>query len=111
MDRAAQNCPFCHPDAVLFGNELVYVKPDKFPVSPDHLLIIPKRHVADFFLTSEAEKIALLAVLDKARCFLEKSHAPVGYNIGINVGDAAGLTMFYVRLPAEYGVINGDADQ
>jgi len=98
MNNGSQNCPFCHPDSVLLENDLVYAKSDKYPVNPGHLLIIPKRHVADFFLTTEAEKIALLLLLDKAKHYLDVKHAPAGYNIGINVGEAAGQTIPHVHL-------------
>lgn len=98
MNNDTQSCPFCRPEDVLFENELAYVKPDKFPVNPGHLLLIPKRHVADFFLTSEAEKVALLALLDQAKKYLDERHAPAGYNVGINVGEAAGQTIMHVHL-------------
>lgn len=98
MNNGTQDCPFCLPDRVLFGNELAYVKSDKFPVSPGHLLIIPKRHVADFFLTGEAEKVALLSLLDEAKHYLDGKHAPAGYNVGINVGEVAGQTIPHVHL-------------
>ncbi len=98
MNHDTQSCPFCRPEDVLFENELAYVKPDKFPVNPGHLLLIPKRHVADFFLTSEAEKAALLALLDRAKQYLDGQHAPAGYNVGINVGEAAGQTIMHVHL-------------
>ncbi len=98
MNNDMQSCPFCRPEGVLFESELAYVKPDKFPVNPGHLLLIPKRHVADFFLTSEAEKVALLALLDQAKKYLDERHAPAGYNVGINVGEAAGQTIMHVHL-------------
>lgn len=98
MNKDSQNCPFCRPDGVLFQNDLTYAKPDKYPVNPGHMLIIPKRHVADFFLTTEAEKFALLSLLDEAKYYLDGKHAPAGYNIGINVGKAAGQTISHVHL-------------
>lgn len=98
MNNDAQSCPFCRPEDVLFENDLAYVKPDKFPVNPGHLLLIPRRHVADFFCTSEAEKAALLALLDQAKQYLDVQHAPAGYNVGINVGETAGQTIMHVHL-------------
>jgi diadenosine tetraphosphate (Ap4A) HIT family hydrolase len=98
MNEDLPNCPFCHPDGILFENDLVYAKPDKYPVNPGHLLIIPRRHVADFFLTTEAEKIALLLLLDKAKHYLDGKHAPAGYNVGINVGEVAGQTIPHAHL-------------
>ena len=98
MNNSSQNCPFCILDGILFENELAYARPDKYPVNPGHLLIIPKRHVADFFLTTEVEKNALLTLLDEAKHYLDGKHTPAGYNVGINVGEAAGQTIFHVHL-------------
>lgn len=98
MNEGSQICPFCHPEGVLFENDLAYACPDRFPVNPGHLLIIPRRHVADFFLTSEGEKAALLSLLDEAKHRVDGQYAPAGYNIGINVGEAAGQTIFHVHL-------------
>ncbi|MHB9100501.1 MAG: HIT family protein [Sulfuricella sp.] len=98
MNEISQNCPFCQLEDVLFENELAYARPDKYPVNPGHLLIIPKRHVADFFLTTMAEKFALLALLDEAKHYLDSKHTPAGYNVGVNVGEAAGQTIFHVHL-------------
>jgi diadenosine tetraphosphate (Ap4A) HIT family hydrolase len=81
-----------------YSNDLAYVIRDSNPVNPGHLLIIPKRHVADFFLTTEAEKAAMLLLLDMAKRHLNDKHAPAGYNIGINVGEAAGQTISHVHL-------------
>jgi len=98
MNNDTQDCPFCHPDGVLFGNELAFVKPDKFPVNPGHLLIVPRRHVTDFFLTTAEERTAMLSLLDKAKKYLDGQHAPDGYNVGANVGEVAGQTIMHVHL-------------
>ena len=98
MSNDDQDCPFCHPDDVLFGNDLAYAKLDKFPVNPGHLLIIPRRHIDDFFLTTEEEKNAMLSLLNKAKQYLDVKHTPAGYNVGINVGEVAGQTVMHVHL-------------
>lgn len=98
MNEGSQICPFCRPDNILFENDLAYACPDQYPVNPGHLLIIPKRHVADFFLTTEAEKAALLSLLDEAKHHLDGKYVPAGYNVGINVGEAAGQTIFHVHM-------------
>ena len=98
MNNGSPSCPFCHPDSVLLENDLAYVIRDSNPVNPGHLLIIPKRHVADFFLATETEKAAMLLLLDIAKRHLNDKHAPAGYNIGINVGEAAGQTIPHVHL-------------
>ena len=98
MNNGSQNCPFCHPDSILFENDLAYVQLDKYPVNPGHLLIIPRRHIADFFLTTGAEKAALLSLLNEAKLYLDGKHAPAGYNVGINVGEVAGQTISHVHV-------------
>lgn len=98
MNNDTEDCPFCHPVGVLIGNDLAYVKLDKFPVNPGHLLIIPRRHVADFFLTTEEERAAMLSLLDKAKLYLDGKHTPAGYNVGVNVGEVAGQTVMHVHL-------------
>lgn len=92
------SCPFCNPAEPLLENELAFVLRDKFPASPGHLLIIPRRHVADWFATTEQERTAMFALADTAKNWLADTLAPAGYNLGINVGEAAGQTVFHVHL-------------
>ena len=91
-------CPFCSRSGALFENEHAYVREDKFPVSPGHLLIIPKRHVPDWFSLTEEEQQAMLALLSRAKEYLDVRYHPDGYNIGINCGEAAGQTVFHVHM-------------
>ena len=59
-------CPFCHlPESdVTFSLPLVVAFRDRFPVSPGHILIITRRHVATGFELDEAERQELWRVLD-----------------------------------------------
>ena len=98
MSAAASSCPFCSLEGALLRNELAYARYDRFPVSAGHLLIIPMRHVADFFSTTIGERSAIFALVDQARTLIERDYHPDGYNLGINVGAAAGQTIFHVHL-------------
>ena len=91
-------CPFCKPSDVILSNELAYVKFDINPVNPGHCLVIPFRHVADFFETTEAERQAMLVLADEAKALLDVKHKPDGYNLGLNVGAVAGQTVPHVHL-------------
>jgi len=91
-------CPFCVPDGIILQNSLAHVRFDKSPVSQGHCLIIPFRHVADYFVTTEEERIAMLALADLARKMLDRDFRPGGYNLGINVGEVAGQTVPHVHL-------------
>ncbi len=71
-----KECPFCSREGILFRNELAHVREDKFPVSPGHLLIIPDRHISDYFETTWEEKMAMNAMLEEARRHLDSHHRP-----------------------------------
>jgi diadenosine tetraphosphate (Ap4A) HIT family hydrolase len=79
-------------------NESAYGRFDLNPVTPGHLLLIPLRHVADFFALTAAERAALFALLDPAKALLDERYKPAGYNLGVNVGAAAGQTIEHVHL-------------
>lgn len=92
-------CPFCSTDRERIAeNELAFAIYDKFPVNPGHALIIPKRHVADFFELSEAERTACFDLLSEAHQIVSSAYRPDGCNVGINVGVAGGQTIFHVHI-------------
>jgi diadenosine tetraphosphate (Ap4A) HIT family hydrolase len=93
-------CAFCAPDRsrVLHEDTRVYVLEDGFPVSPGHVLIIPRRHVASFFEATRDERDALFGALDVARSLVCEKHRPSGWNIGINDGPAGGQTIPHLHI-------------
>lgn len=111
-DHTAKPCPFCQrdPARVLGEDDLSVIYQDGFPVSTGHTVIIPKRHVATLFEASEAEQLALLKALNRAKALLDETYHPDGYNIGINHGEAGGQTVFHlhIHLIPRY---NGDCEE
>ena len=93
-------CPFCSPapDRIAFERPLVLALWDAFPASPGHLLVVPRRHVATWFDANEEERTAILKALDEAKALVDGRHHPDGYNIGVNVGEAAGQTVFHLHV-------------
>lgn len=93
-------CPFCNPlpGRVFFESPLLVGLWDGFPVAPGHALLVPRRHVATWFDATREERAALTDAIDAARTAIEREHRPDGYNIGINVGAAAGQTVFHLHL-------------
>ena len=84
---------------MLFQNERVYAIYDKFPVTPLHTLIIPKRHVMTYFELNRAEIYDCYLFLKKAKHLIEaKDPLVTGFNIGINNGPAAGQTIFHCHI-------------
>jgi diadenosine tetraphosphate (Ap4A) HIT family hydrolase len=61
-------------------------------------LVIPKRHVGSFFDVSDAERDALLGLLEVAKAAAGREFEPAGYNIGINDGSAAGQTVPHLHI-------------
>ena len=93
-------CPFCSFDqsSVLHENEYVYAISDGYPVTKGHALIIPKRHVDSFFDLTDEERHAASDAIFTVKQQLDACHVPDGYNIGINVGEAAGQTVHHVHI-------------
>jgi diadenosine tetraphosphate (Ap4A) HIT family hydrolase len=83
------------PERVLATDDLFAVVSDKFPVSPGHTLIIPRRPLVRFQELNATEKSRLLEWVDWAQRHLEATlmPAPEDFNLGVNDGKAAGQTM------------------
>ena len=94
----SNGCPFCSTDGALAENEHAYARFDKFPVNLGHVLVIPRRHISSFFDASWPEKRAMLLLVDRMKSILDVKHSPDGYNIGINIGEAAGQTIMHVHV-------------
>ncbi len=92
------DCPFCRPGPGILENALAFALFDRSPVTPGHMLLIPRRHVSDWFETTAAERQALLALADEAHSWLLQEHQPSGFNLGVNIGEAGGQTVFHVHL-------------
>ncbi len=95
-------CLFCEKylekDNVLYENDSAYVLKDGFPVSKGHVLIIPKRHISDYFQTMEKEILDMDQALKVMKERIQKEFNPDGFNIGINNGTAAGQTVMHLHI-------------
>ena len=101
MELKNDTCPFCtisHDREIIYKNTSCLAFYDGYPVSPGHALIIPKRHVASYFdLTDDELKDMNAALLCVKRKVDERYH-PDGYNIGVNVGEYAGQSVFHCHI-------------
>ena len=94
-------CPFCDPDisCIFYDDDPLFLCFwDGFPVSPGHALVIPRRHVATWFAATAQEKESLLKGIEIAKRVIEEQYQPDGFNIGINVGEAAGQTVPHLHV-------------
>lgn len=94
------NCPFCVPDIgrMLLETDTAYALLDAYPVARGHTLVIPKMHVADYFALPASVKTDLWQLVDQVKTLLDEGYHPDGFNIGINVGAAAGQTVMHVHI-------------
>lgn len=71
---------------------------DSYPANRGHLLIVPKRHVEKWEELNPEEKQALIEGIDLAIEILKKVLKPDGFNLGMNLGEAAGQTVKHLHL-------------
>ena len=92
-------CLFCKdPRGVSLQHELAYSARDTYPTSPGHTLVIPRRHVASFFELTPEEVSACMGLIQQEKKLLDAEFQPDGYNIGVNVGPAAGQSILHVHI-------------
>lgn len=99
-DFNQNDCPFCRlpSERVIDSNDRALVVADAFPVSPGHMLVILRRHVASFFEVTSEESAAIYELIQSVRKRLDDTEAPDGYNIGVNIGASAGQTIGHVHV-------------
>ena len=91
-------CPFCNRKDTIFENEYAFVVYDKYPVSKGHILVIPRRHFSDYFDCNVGEHNSLFKLIDECKNYLGNKFHPDGYNLGINIGVAAGQTIDHMHI-------------
>jgi galactose-1-phosphate uridylyltransferase len=87
------HCPLCVAiagGAAIVEGETSVALLDKYPLSPGHCLILPRRHVPLFWDLSRSELAALFDLVSEAKAVVDERFQPGGYNIGVNVGEVAG---------------------
>ncbi len=71
---------------------------DAYPVNPGHALLVPVRHVESWLEATVDEQAALLEAVRIACREIAKDRHPEGFNIGVNVGAAAGQTLPHLHV-------------
>ncbi|MFO8083173.1 MAG: HIT family protein [Desulfobacterales bacterium] len=106
-------CIFCCDkikDRIVEGTDTFYAVKDGYPVTEGHLLVIPKRHVAEYFELSDAERREADNFMKCLyRNMVKNDPTITGYNIGVNCGFSAGQSIFHLH----YHLIprrNGDTE-
>ena len=91
-------CLFCNTQESGFAiqNELAYASYDTYPVSKHHCLIIPKRHIKDFFELTDEELLACNDLFKKVKDEVIKKDPKIdGFNLGANAGEVSGQSILH----------------
>lgn len=75
---------------VLYRGRRCFILLNRFPYTPGHLMIAPKRHTADFAGSRPEEGAELAELLRMSLRFLGEAYRPAGFNTGMNLGHSAG---------------------
>ena len=101
MNDPNNPCLFCNiKESVLAEeNDLAYASYDTYPVTDHHCLIIPKRHIKDYFDLTKEEIIACDQLIKKMKKKIEiKDNFVKGFNIGANSGKVAGQSIMHCHI-------------
>ena len=80
------------------ANRSAFVIADRFPVSPGHALVVPRRVIATWWEATDEERADMLALVDEVKRQLDAELEPDGYNVGFNAGEAAGQTVDHLHI-------------
>jgi histidine triad (HIT) family protein len=101
----SDSCIFCKiiekkiPSKILYEDDLSAAFEDVNPQAPVHILIVPKKHIADIhsILETDKELIGHLFVV-ASKIAAQKGLDKTGYRMVINNGPGAGQTVFHIHL-------------
>jgi ATP adenylyltransferase len=83
---------------VVHETESFMVSLNLYPYNPGHLIVFPKRHLLDIRSLSSGERTELDALVSSCLDNLDRTMGPAGYNIGYNMGLAAGASIEHLHL-------------
>ena len=94
-------CIFCNvkKQEIIYENDYAFVSYDSYPVSKFHSLVIPKRHIKNFFDLNDKELYACNELIKKMKLKIENDDNLVeGFNLGTNAGTVAGQTIMHCHI-------------
>lgn len=97
-------------DLTVYRDQHFTITVNLYPYNPGHVMIFPNRHITDIreFTAEEVQRVHQLTTL--ALATLEETHHPAAFNMGYNMGPAAGASIDHLHLhlipryPRETGI-------
>jgi ATP adenylyltransferase len=91
-------CVFCNAQAkedsavnlIAFRGQLAFVILNLYPYTSGHVMVIPFEHVATFEELTSATRGEMMELTSQCMTILRKTYNPQGFNVGANIGKAAG---------------------
>ncbi|MHA1797567.1 MAG: HIT family protein [Candidatus Helarchaeota archaeon] len=100
--KKSSKCIFCDlelvKDTLLKEFDDFIIILNKYPYNPGHLMIVPKKHVEDIDDLTENEFLILFSLLKLVKKILKEVYNPQAFNIGINLGKAAGGSVKHLHV-------------
>ena len=95
--KPAQGCLFCQKPAssdddehIVARSAYVYLTLNRYPYNNGHLMVIPYEHVASQESMSADALTDMMVTVNRALAVLRRAYNPQGFNLGANLGTAAG---------------------
>ena len=101
MSKPKEKCLFCNKKKqnIIYSTKFIYVVRDSFPVTKYHSLIIPHRHVSNFFDLNKDELKDLSKTLKKEKqSILNLDKQITAFNVGVNAGEDAGQSVMHCHI-------------
>lgn len=98
MGKQEKGCIFCkrqsdksdRKNLILYRGKTAFVILNKYPYNSGHLMVVPNRHERELEALTARELTELMQLTQKCVQVLKKTFTPSGFNIGFNLGKAAG---------------------
>jgi len=97
-DKEENGCVFCNVQALTDGTENLiahrgehaYVILNRFPYTSGHLMVIPFEHKSNLEELDPATRAEMMELTSRCTTILKNIYRPQGFNVGVNIGEAAG---------------------
>ncbi len=94
------DCPLCNPEAdrVFLRLEHVIALWETSGTSRGHALIVARRHIPTWFEANHDERAAIFGAIEAVCSIIRTRWGADGFNIGLDLGEAAGQTIPHLHL-------------
>ncbi|MBK9927473.1 MAG: HIT domain-containing protein [Anaerolineales bacterium] len=93
-----EGCVFCNAQAredgaenlIAYRGERAYVILNRYPYTSGHLMVIPFTHVSSLEELDPETRAEMMELTSRCTTVLKSIYKPQGFNVGVNMGEAAG---------------------